>query len=282
MSHSDSSDEEDMTKEIDVCHDGGVKKLILKRGTGQETPKKGTEVSVHYVGTLLDGTKFDSSRDRNEEFKFTIGSGVIKGWSKCVATMKRGELCKVTLTPEYAYGETGSGDKIPPNSTLVFEIELLSFSNLTDVSKKKDGSILKQIIDEAEGSDWKKPKFETRCSVKVKCSWKDSPVEEFDGDIILGEPLSSQVTQTKGFKVALKSMKKGETARFEVKAPYCTAPPTSKIPANQDLVYEIALKDFEQAPEPWGLDWDKKKDEAERRKKNGKRVFWQRRIFSCI
>lgn len=86
------------------------------------------KVIVHYVGTLLDGTKFDSSRDRNEHFEFDIGKGsVIKAWDIGVATMKRGEICRLICKSEYAYGEQGSGDKIKPNSTLVFEIELFDF-----------------------------------------------------------------------------------------------------------------------------------------------------------
>ena len=87
---------------------------------------------MHYVGTLLDGSKFDSSRDRNEEFNFDLGKGlVIKAWDIGVATMRRGEICRLTCKPEYAYGETGSGDKIGPNSTLIFEIELLNFVGKT-------------------------------------------------------------------------------------------------------------------------------------------------------
>lgn len=89
---------------------------------------KNDKVFVHYVGTLLDGTKFDSSRDRNQKFEFEIGKEtVIKAWDIGVATMKRGEICRLICKPEYAYGEQGSGDKIGPNATLIFEIELFDF-----------------------------------------------------------------------------------------------------------------------------------------------------------
>ena len=100
---------------------------ILAEGAG-ETPNDGDEVSAHYTGTLLDGTKFDSSVDRGTPFKFTLGQGrVIKGWDQGFATMKKGEKAVLTCAPEYAYGANGSPPKIPPNSTLKFEVELLGF-----------------------------------------------------------------------------------------------------------------------------------------------------------
>lgn len=112
------------SNQINVTTDGKVTKEILREGTGP-VPKRGQKVSVHYVGTLTNGKKFDSSRDRNEEFQFTVGQGVITGWSAGVATMKVGELSKFTIAPEYAYGNRGFPGLIPANSTLVFEIELI-------------------------------------------------------------------------------------------------------------------------------------------------------------
>merc|ERR1719199_2136632 len=93
----------------------GVKKEILKDGEGWKNPKKGDEVTVHYVGTLeSDGSEFDSSRSRGKPLTFTLGEGqVISGWDLGVATMKKGELAKLTLAPEHAYGESGSPPKIP-------------------------------------------------------------------------------------------------------------------------------------------------------------------------
>ena len=98
----------------------------IREGTGAEA-KAGQSVTVHYVGTLLDGTKFDSSRDRGKGFSFKLGAGqVIKGWDQGVAGMKIGGLRKLTIAPELAYGERGFPPVIPPRSTLVFEVELLS------------------------------------------------------------------------------------------------------------------------------------------------------------
>jgi FKBP-type peptidyl-prolyl cis-trans isomerase len=98
----------------------------LRPGTGTEA-RAGSSVTVHYVGTLTNGSKFDSSRDRGEGFTFKLGAGqVIKGWDQGVAGMKVGQLRKLTIPPELAYGARGFPPVIPPNSTLVFEVELLA------------------------------------------------------------------------------------------------------------------------------------------------------------
>jgi FKBP-type peptidyl-prolyl cis-trans isomerase len=97
----------------------------MKVGTGAEA-KSGNTVKVHYTGTLVDGTKFDSSLDRNEPFTFVLGTGgVIKGWDEGVVGMKVGGKRKLTIPPDMGYGAMGSPPKIPPNATLLFEIELL-------------------------------------------------------------------------------------------------------------------------------------------------------------
>lgn len=97
----------------------------LKVGTGAEA-KAGQNVSVHYVGTLTNGSKFDSSRDRGSPFEFRLGAGqVIKGWDQGVAGMKVGGLRKLTIPPDMGYGARGFPPVIPGNSTLVFEVELL-------------------------------------------------------------------------------------------------------------------------------------------------------------
>ena len=108
-----------------VKSNSGLQYTEVKEGTGA-TPKEGQVVIVHYTGTLPDGTKFDSSRDRGDPFKFTLGKGqVIKGWDEGIATMKVGGQRKLVIPPELGYGAQGAGGVIPPNATLHFDVELI-------------------------------------------------------------------------------------------------------------------------------------------------------------
>lgn len=105
----------------------GVTVETITSGDGATYPKKDQTVVVHYVGKLTNGNKFDSSRDRGSPFKFKLGKGdVIRGWDEGVAKMSVGEKATLTCTPDYAYGSKGYPGVIPPNSTLIFEVELLN------------------------------------------------------------------------------------------------------------------------------------------------------------
>lgn len=120
---------------INITSDGGIQKTILKEGEGEIIPT-GSKAKVHYRGTLEDGTVFDTSRTRGQPFKFTVGAReVILGWDKGVATMKKGEICKLKCAPDYAYGNRNMGP-IPANSTLDFEVELLDWA---EAGKGDDG-----------------------------------------------------------------------------------------------------------------------------------------------
>ncbi len=100
-----------------------IEELVLGEGTEAQP---GQAVSVHYTGWLTNGSKFDSSVDRNEPFDFPLGRGyVIRGWDEGVAGMKVGGKRKLTIPPDLGYGPRGAGGVIPPNATLVFEVELL-------------------------------------------------------------------------------------------------------------------------------------------------------------
>lgn len=109
-----------------VTTESGLKYFDIKVGEGEE-PKGGQLVAVHYIGWLADGTKVDSSRDRGTPFTFILDDGiVIPGWDEGVATMKVGGVRQLVIPPDLAYGAEGAGNVIPPDATLIFEIELLS------------------------------------------------------------------------------------------------------------------------------------------------------------
>lgn len=119
--------EKDIVKENNNMQNDASELKIedLVVGSGLEA-KSGSLISVHYTGTLTDGTKFDSSKDRGEPFEFTLGAGqVIQGWDKGFSGMKIGGKRKLTIPSEMGYGSQGAGGVIPPNATLIFEVELL-------------------------------------------------------------------------------------------------------------------------------------------------------------
>mmetsp|Transcript_46844 Transcript_46844/g.150353 ORF Transcript_46844/g.150353 Transcript_46844/m.150353 type:complete len:109 (+) Transcript_46844:53-379(+) len=106
----------------------GVTVETISPGDGVSFPQKGQTCTMHYTGTLMDGSKFDSSRDRGKHFQFKLGVGqVIKGWDEGVIQMSKGQRAKLTCTHDYAYGPGGHPPVIPPSATLIFDVELIDF-----------------------------------------------------------------------------------------------------------------------------------------------------------
>lgn len=110
-----------------VTTPSGLQYVIVEEGSGDATPAKGTIVTAHYTGKLLDGTKFDSSYDRGQPIQFPVGSGrVIKGWDEAFLSMKKGEKRVLIIPSDLGYGPSGRGP-IPPNATMIFDVELVDF-----------------------------------------------------------------------------------------------------------------------------------------------------------
>ena len=134
----------------------------LQKGQG-DIATANQQISVHYEGKLPDGTVFDASRPRGQPFSFTLGKGqVIKGWDLGVEGMGIGEIRRLTIPPELGYGATGVGGVIPPNATLIFEVELLSVSNPLTLGQMNSDELLEAqaqgsvIVDIRRKDEWKK------------------------------------------------------------------------------------------------------------------------------
>jgi len=220
-------------------------------GTGNN-PKTGDKVVVHYTGTLENGTKFDSSMDRDRPFEFTIGVGrVIKGWDEGVSSMKVGGKRKLIIPPDLGYGSRNMG-AIPPNSTLLFDIELIEIKEkFVDVDFSLPGkeevteSGLRMIIHK-EGNGQIPVTGQT---VKVHYTGILENGKQFDSSHNRGRPFTFQLGQgrvIKGWDEALALMSKGEKRTLII-------PPSigygakggGKIPPNATLIFEVELIDFE-------------------------------------
>lgn len=267
---------------IELTDDGGVVKEILVEGSG-DSPPNNVEVSVHYVGTLLDGSKFDSSRDRNEFFKFQLGAGrVIKGWDIGVASMKKGEKCILTCKSEYAYGENGSPPKIPGGATLKFEVELFDWS---EEKLTTDGFITKvEVLKEGDG--YQSPNDGAVCKVKVKAAIASSGHvfhPEQEGEFTVGE----DETLPYGFNTIMKRMKKGEHTIYRIKPNTEFHYDTSfqALPAGvsetDELLLDVEMLDFTRAKEAWQMDNAEKVQHAENIKKKGNDMFAAKRFSAA-
>ncbi|KAF6735034.1 Peptidyl-prolyl cis-trans isomerase FKBP4 [Oryzias melastigma] len=259
-------------EDITPKKDGGVLKVIKREGTGTELPMTGDKVFVHYVGTLLDGTHFDSSRDRGEKFSFELGKGqVIKAWDIGVATMKVGELCQLICKPEYAYGSAGSPPKIPPNSTLVFEVELFEFRG-EDITDDEDGGIIRRIITKGEG--YSKPNEGATVEVTVQGTHDERIFDERELKFEIGDGESFNLPA--GAEKAIMAMEQGEEALFTIKPKYGygnSGNAKFNIPAGATLQYKIKLTAFEKAKESWEMNTPEKLEQSSIIKEKGTQYF---------
>jgi len=263
-----------MVEQVDVslAQDGGILKEIKRAGPDpNDKPWKGDRVLVHYTGTLEDGSKFDSSRDRNDKFSFNIGKQeVIKGWDQGVASMSKGELAVFKIRSDYGYGDVGSPPKIPGGATLIFEVELFDFEG-EDISKDRDKSIIKRIKSSGEGYDHPNEGG----TVTIDLVGKTSNGTFFDQEVtfLMGEGRETGIP--KGVELGLEKMKKNEEAQITIipkLGQYGTGVPKD---CNTNITYDIHLKSFERAKESWQLDGEQKLEQAAIFKEKGTHFFKQ-------
>lgn len=241
----------------------------------------GCRVSLHYTGKLTDGTQFDSSVERNEPFEFDLGKGsVIKAFDMGVASMKKGEKCVLTCGSEYAYGEAGSPPNIPPNSTLLFELELMGWKG-EDLSPRKNEGIIRYAI--AKGTKKGSPKEGSFVKIKLKGSHEGRVFEEREVEFNIGEGIEANVVD--GVEIALEKFKEGEKSRLEISPEYAFGTEGHKdfgIPSGAKVEYEVELVTFEKVKNTWEMDDDEKLEQAKLLKEQGNKYLKESKLLLAL
>lgn len=270
-----------VTKGIDVTpnKDQGVLKVVKRQGQDGDRPMIGDKVTVHYTGKLLNGKKFDSTLDRKEPFCFNLGRGrVIKAWDIALSSMQRGEVCRLLCKPEYAYGSAGNPPKIPPNASLLFEVELVDFEGevLSD-----DGGITRRI--KVKGETFNSPNEGATVEVHLEGSCQGRVFDSRDVTFVVGEADDKGVPL--GVDRAMEKMQKGECCLLYLKSKYgfgTEGKPEFKVGPNTDVVYEVTLKDFKKFKESWEMELSEKLDMAVGIKRKGNHYFKAGRYHQAI
>ena len=227
----------------------GLKYKDILVGDG-ESPKVGDKVVVHYTGTLEDGTKFDSSVDRGQPFEFPIGTGkVIKGWDEGVMSMKVGGKRQLVIPPNLGYGERGAGKVIPPNATLIFDVELIKIKEMyvdSDFSLPGEEINMEsglRMIEHVKG-DGPKPTSGQLVSVHYRGFLTNA--SQFDSSHDRGSPFIFNVGEgkvIKGWDEAILDMNVGSkrTLIIPPELGYGSRGAGRMIPPNATLMFEVEL-----------------------------------------
>jgi peptidylprolyl isomerase len=230
--------------------ESGLKYIITQTGNGK-MPEKGDVVVVHYTGKLEDGKKFDSSLDRNQPFEFELGAGrVIRGWDEGLALLSVGAKATFIIPSELGYGARGAGGDIPPNSTLVFDVELLAIKpgikveeyNIEGkVNSKTDTGLEFILVEEGNGK-----KAASGNTVKVHYTGYLEDGSIFDSSVKRGQPFEFVVGMgkvIKGWDEGLAMMKEGDKARLIIPAnlAYGERGAGGVIPPNATIIFDVEL-----------------------------------------
>jgi peptidylprolyl isomerase len=237
-----------------VTTESGLQYIEIEKGDGP-APQAGQVVAVHYRGTLEDGTDFDNSYDRGQPFAFALGRGmVIPGWDEGIALMKMGGKARLIIPPDLAYGERGAGNVIPPNATLLFEVELVSIQSgspdapteVNEADYVTTDSGLKYF--DLEVGDGPLPQSGQRVSVHYT-GWLEDGTK-FDSSLDRGQPLTfalgvGQVIS--GWDEGVATMKVGGRRQLVIppELGYGEQGAGGVIPPNATLIFEVELLDVQ-------------------------------------
>ncbi|HSH03712.1 MAG TPA: FKBP-type peptidyl-prolyl cis-trans isomerase [Anaerolineae bacterium] len=238
-----------------IVTDSGLRYIEKEAGSGAQ-PQVGDLVEVHYVGTLLDGTQFDSSRDRGVPFSFPLGQGrVIAGWDEGIALMKEGGTATLVIPPELGYGAQGAGASIPPNSTLVFEVELVSISEpptpvptapplptptMSPDETETESGLRYEILVEGDGEP-----VDDGDIVEVHYVGTLADGTQFDSSRERGEPFAFPLGRgavIQGWDEGIALLNVGTQARFIIPPELGYGPQDNGvIPPNSTLIFEVEV-----------------------------------------
>ncbi|UJR38593.1 hypothetical protein I4U23_031258 [Adineta vaga] len=251
-------DGEDITPTKDGCNIRLYKQIVRENSEG-EKPWFDDKVTIHYTGSLIDGTIFKDSRENGEPISFNLGRGeVIKAWDIAVETMKCGEISKFFSKPKYAYGLKGLPGKVEPATNVIFEIELISCMG-KDISEERDESILRRIIKRGDG--YEPTNEDSIVEVDLKGIYQDKIFDERTVTFIAGagivENIPSAVERT------LFRMIKGEHSRIYLKNKAVEDLKRFDIPSDASVQYDIKLIKLERAKEERALSDDQKLEQSE-------------------
>jgi peptidylprolyl isomerase len=259
----ETADTEQETAELDTgtAEEAEIEYIEIEEGEG-EAPEEGSIVSVHYVGTLEDGTEFDNSYERGQPIQFALGQGmVIPGWDQGIAMMKEGGQARLIIPPALAYGEQGAGGVIPPNATLTFEVELVDVSPApppppeepTDVAED-DYTVTEEGVQyyDIEEGDGATPEAGQPVTVHYTGWLTDGT--RFDSSLSRGVPVTfvygvGQVIP--GWDVGLADMQVGGVRQMVIppEQAYGEQGAGGVIPPNATLIFEVELVEIPETPE---------------------------------
>lgn len=241
----------------------GLKYKLTQQGNGTKATT-GTKVKVHYTGTLTDGKKFDSSRDRGQPLELTLGRGqVIKGWEEGIALLKVGDRAILTIPPSLGYGASGAGEVIPPNATLIFDVEIMEVKEgvkpwkLPNTQKQATASGLQYIMVEASKNP-QAPKAENGSTVSVHYTGFLDGEKIFDSSIERGNPITFNLGEgrvIKGWEEGIALMRVGDKMRLII-PPHLGYGPNGAggvIPPNATLYFDVELVNVKTPTRPWDL-----------------------------
>ncbi|XP_017429274.1 peptidyl-prolyl cis-trans isomerase FKBP62 isoform X1 [Vigna angularis] len=265
---------------VDVCKDGGVIKKIVEQGSGNDRPSDLDEVLVKYQVALVDGTVVEETPEGGVEFYVKDGH-LFPILPKVIMTMTRGEKAELIVQPQYAFGETGrdSGTglcRIPPNSVLHANIELVSFKPVINVTG--DSKVLKKILKEGEGAFTANE--DAHVTVSFTAMLEDGTVFEKrrTGEEQPLEFITDEEQVIVGLDRAVATMKKGERAIISIHPEYAFGNVEVKrdlaiVPPGSNVVYDVEMLDFIKEKAPWELNSKEKIEVAGRKKEEGNVLF---------